>query len=291
MANMMNCVLGALVLLAVSVWTGTYSRSLQFGRRSSGLTGNIFKVLKRTSGDGDDEGEGDPTVGEQLEEANRNLNGVHVDGDIAVSHLPTQRSVDSCVLRGCMWPKAEDGKVYVPYVIANHYYPQELDIIKEAISSFSNSTCIRFFPRTDQMDFLYIQSLGGCYSYVGRQGDGQIVSLNRHGCIYYGIIQHELLHALGFNHEHNRSDRDQHIRVLLQNIRTGKERNFKETDTLNQETPYDYSSVLHYGRQAFSKDDSNPTMMAVPNPSTVFGEAKQMNQNDLDRINLLYCNN
>lgn len=57
-----------------------------------------------------------------------------------------------------------------------------------------------------------------CYSYVGRRGYAQTLSLDRNGCIYHHTIQHELLHALGFNHEQCRSDRDYHIRVVWENI-------------------------------------------------------------------------
>lgn len=49
-----------------------------------------------------------------------------------------------------------------------------------------------------------------------------MLSLARSGCLYHGTVQHELLHALGFNHEQTRSDRDKHIRVLLQNVHSGK---------------------------------------------------------------------
>jgi len=48
-----------------------------------------------------------------------------------------------------------------------------------------------------------------------------VVSLARRGCLYHGTIQHEVLHALGFNHEQTRSDRDNHIRVMLQNVQSG----------------------------------------------------------------------
>lgn len=60
-----------------------------------------------------------------------------------------------------------------------------------------------------------------CWSFVGRRGGKQVVSLARRGCLYHGTVQHELLHALGFNHEQTRSDRDNHIRVLLQNVQSG----------------------------------------------------------------------
>lgn len=60
-----------------------------------------------------------------------------------------------------------------------------------------------------------------CYSYVGRRGNAQTVSLARSGCVYHKTVQHELLHALGFNHEQTRNDRDNHIRVGWENIQSG----------------------------------------------------------------------
>ncbi|XP_070828255.1 hatching enzyme 1.2-like [Chaetodon trifascialis] len=262
-----KCILGLLVLLAALAWTEE-------------------GVVKKERGDRNDEDEGQLSVTQQPQKASGSLKS-NRDGPFV--HHRTLRSTKPCILRECMWPKSTDGKVYIPYVIADHYSSHELVIIKRGITSFSYSTCIRFFPRTNQRDFLHIQSLDGCYSYVGRQGNGQTVSLSRLGCIYYGTVQHELLHALGFSHEQCRADRDQHIRLLLQNIMEGEDYNFSKINTLNQETPYDYGSVMHYNRLAFSKDNLNPTMVAVPDPSTMFGMARKMSQNDIDRVNLLYC--
>lgn len=44
-----------------------------------------------------------------------------VVGDIAVDDEHDERNADPCTSSGCMWPKSTDGKVYVPYVIANHF--------------------------------------------------------------------------------------------------------------------------------------------------------------------------
>ncbi|XP_013876800.1 high choriolytic enzyme 1 [Austrofundulus limnaeus] len=186
-----------------------------------------------------------------------------------------------------MWPKSADGKVYVPYVIDNHYTSRELSVIETGLQSFTGFSCIRFIKRTSQSDYLRIQSHNGCYSYVGRLGSAQIVSLDRQGCIYHNVVQHELLHALGFNHEQCRSDRDQHIRVLWENIQSGLAYAFDKLDTLNLNTPYDYNSVMQYHRYAFSANNK-PTMEPIPNPNVPFGTATQMSQNDINRLNRLY---
>uniref|UniRef100_A0AAQ6IT23 Metalloendopeptidase n=1 Tax=Anabas testudineus TaxID=64144 RepID=A0AAQ6IT23_ANATE len=207
-------------------------------------------------------------------------NGFQIQGDIAV---PINRNADPCVQTGCKWPKSSDGKVYIPYVISNSY---SKNVITTAINSFSASTCIRFFPRTTQTDYVNIQSLDGCYSYVGRQGKCTDGVSESEGCIYFGTVQHELIHALGFNHEQCRSDRDQHIKILLQNVIPGEEYNFNKINTLNLGTPYDYNSVMHYVKITVSV---SPPWWLFPTANTVFGTATQMSQNDIDRINLLYC--
>lgn len=41
------------------------------------------------------------------------------------------------------------------------------------------------------------------------------------GCMYEGTIQHEAIHALGFEHEHNRYDRDRYLNLYMQNVDPG----------------------------------------------------------------------
>ena len=47
----------------------------------------------------------------------------------------------------------------------------------------------------------------------------------------YGSIIHEMMHALGFWHEHSRGDRDNHITVLWENVREGKQFQFLTLST------------------------------------------------------------
>ncbi|XP_027017201.2 low choriolytic enzyme-like [Tachysurus fulvidraco] len=231
------------------------------------------------------------SVGERLERVNSNtIRGVDepevIEGDIWV-YDENERNADPCTSRNCMWPKSSDGKVYVPYVIASHYSDGERQIIQRGLDSFSSITCIRFIPRSNERDYISIESLNGCYSYIGRIGKAQTLSLSRSGCIYHDTVQHELLHALGFNHEQTRSDRDSYIRVAWENIMEGKEHNFDKKDTLNQGTTYDYNSVMQYHKTAFSKNGL-PTMIPIPDPNVPFGTATEMSQNDIIRINRLY---
>ncbi|KAJ8405141.1 hypothetical protein AAFF_G00321320 [Aldrovandia affinis] len=120
--------------------------------------------------------------------------------------------------------------------------------IENAMKTFNTETCIRFVPRFSQSDYISIENRDGCYSSLGRTGGTQVVSLATYGCVYHGIIQHELNHALGFYHEHTRSDRDQYVRINWQYIPSNTIYNFQKQDTNNLYTPYDYTSVMHYGR-------------------------------------------
>uniref|UniRef100_A0A8C2WC52 Metalloendopeptidase n=1 Tax=Cyclopterus lumpus TaxID=8103 RepID=A0A8C2WC52_CYCLU len=210
-----------------------------------------------------------------------------IGGDIAIDS-EAERNADPCTSRGCKWGKFTDGKVYIPYYLTNHFSSREKAIITRGLESFSSFSCIRFRPsRSSDRDWLSIESQNGCYSFIGRRGGKQVVSLARSGCLYHGTIQHELLHALGFNHEQTRSDRDNHIRVMLQNVQSGMEHNFRKIATLNQGTPYDYGSVMQYHKYAFSKNNQ-PTMVPIPNSNVNFGNAKEMSRTDIARLNTLY---
>uniref|UniRef100_A0A3B4EZE4 Metalloendopeptidase n=1 Tax=Pundamilia nyererei TaxID=303518 RepID=A0A3B4EZE4_9CICH len=226
----------------------------------------VIEVRNNTEGD-------DFSISTLLEKANANL-GKNLDeplvifGDIAV---PTGlQNADPCTARGCLWPK-NNGRVVVPYRISNQYSRRERNVIEQGLRSFEAATCVSFRPQSRERDFLDIQSRDGCYSFVGRRGGGQIVSLRRQGCVFHQIVQHEVLHALGFDHEQTRSDRDQHVRILLENT----------TITICLTT------VCLHPRFAFSRD-REPTIVPIPDENVAIGRATEMSANDILRVNRLY---
>jgi len=41
-------------------------------------------------------------------------------------------------------------------------------------------------------------------------------------CETVAIVEHEIMHALAFYHEHSRPDRDDHVNIIDSNIQLGK---------------------------------------------------------------------
>uniref|UniRef100_A0A8C2AB00 Metalloendopeptidase n=1 Tax=Cyprinus carpio TaxID=7962 RepID=A0A8C2AB00_CYPCA len=205
------------------------------------------------------------------------------EGDILSSG---SRSAIICLGDSCRWPRSVDGFVYVPYIISPTYDYMDRITIETGMLDISSATCVKFVPRTHEANFLNIQSRTGCWSYLGMIGGSQTVSLQSPGCMWSGVAAHELMHALGFVHEQSRSDRDHHVSILWENIIDSKH-NFKKYETNNLNTAYDYSSVMHYGRYAFS-EDGGPTIIPKPDPYIPIGQRDGPSPTDIHKINILY---
>ncbi|XP_075719694.1 low choriolytic enzyme-like [Rhinoderma darwinii] len=139
---------------------------------------------------------------EIIKEANKDIAVFLVGGDINVKH---SRSAKVCP--GCQWKK-----------ISKWNASFEISMFDTLMKEFEIMTCVQFVNRSNEQDYISIETGGGCWSYVGKVGGRQILSLDMPSCIKYTLVPHEFMHALGFFHEHTRPDRDQYIDVLWQNI-------------------------------------------------------------------------
>ncbi|XP_018024457.1 protein SpAN isoform X1 [Hyalella azteca] len=189
------------------------------------------------------------------------------------------------------WPKAADGYVNVNYRFAAPSINQTM--VRRAISSWETNTCIRFHEITSadgKPHLIFQDNNSGCNSNIGRIyfWNGQPVNLAP-GCLtLLGIPVHEIGHAMGFNHEQSRSDRDDYVIVMFGNILTSMASNFDKRGTINFGVPYDYSSVMHYDSYAFTSNGNETLIAKNPYGQLFMGQRDGFSFMDKRIANLQY---
>ena len=210
---------------------------------------------------------------------------VYMDGDIVLgsinevndlNQLLKQRSISTSI-HGKLWPRG-----VVPFTINANAQREKL-AIERAINDY-NRVGFRFVRRRNERDFIEFRISNRNGSKLGRQGGIQFITLIPN--IRKGVVLHEIGHALGLLHEHNRPDRDRFIRIIPENVIPNCLNQFskKEINTMPN-SPYDYGSVMHYGMYAFSRNN-RPTI--VPRMNANIGENGRLSTLDINGLRKLY---
>ncbi|GBM24708.1 Astacin-like metalloprotease toxin 1 [Araneus ventricosus] len=183
------------------------------------------------------------------------------------------------------WPNG-----VVPYEVDPSLY-DIWELLHKAMRHIEEKSCIRFVQRKNERNYIRIFKGNGCWSFWGLLNNGeQKVSIGG-GCEYMGTIVHELFHALGFEHEHNRSDRDDYLTINWDNIEPQWYYAFKKLlpEQNRMLTAFDYNSIMLYGEEAFTKKWGLKTMIPKNGQYLPGNYAKPgMSKNDIKRLNMLY---
>uniref|UniRef100_A0A3P8SBU2 Metalloendopeptidase n=1 Tax=Amphiprion percula TaxID=161767 RepID=A0A3P8SBU2_AMPPE len=164
--------------------------------------------------------------------------------------------------------------------------PQDSRPNETAFEHFHLKSCIDFKPRQTEKCYLSVRKNPGCYSYVSRIiKSGQVVSIGEQ-CDHLGIVEHEFLHVLGLYHEQSRYDRDDYITIMWKNIKDGTKSTPTSSTTFN--APYDYLSLMHYGKNFFSKNMENTIVTKLPQYQDKIGQRMEMSPTDIYKLNHLY---
>ena len=179
----------------------------------------------------------------------------------------------------------------VPFTLRAGTSSAAADAISDAIDEWESKTSVRFVQRTNETNYVEFVGTGNgntCSSLLGRNGGRQPINYSGTG---RGCLVHEIGHAMGLNHEQNRSDRDQFVSIDFTNVAGNIQSQFRIASNSADVGPYDFGSVMHYGPFTFALSGSRPVLRALDPGiplSAIGGNASTLTPTDVLGIEAVY---
>jgi len=196
------------------------------------------------------------------------------------------------------WSSNADGVIHIPYQIKeDDFTAVEIFRLELAVESFNQALNCQDKPwivRTNEEEFIQFRRGDGCESYVGKVtqdpalGGVQPIYLHSNCILQPGKVIHEMMHALGYIHEHMRFDRDQYIKIHKENIIQKFAPQFMKIPQqyLMTSKKYDLLSIMQYEKNAFARSSELVTIETLdPAFQDKIGQRNQLSKLDLVGLN------
>jgi len=175
------------------------------------------------------------------------------------------------------------------YYVPPGYDPKPIESALADLSRVTNN-CVRFqrlpSPSGDYVE-IYNAGPGICHAYLGHQGGRQLLSLGQN-CWGKETITHEFMHALGFYHEHERPDRDQHVHIDWPYVNTNYCHAYKICQNCRTYTQYNMLSIMHYQSNGFGCRADRPHVMLNRKTMGSINRNLQVTSTDIYNIKMHY---
>lgn len=162
----------------------------------------------------------------------------------------------------------------LPYLISDAFTASQRRSVDAAIRHWNQRTVVRLVAAgpSDVNYAVFQPAEGSCSSRVGMIGGEQAIRCDVGDGFSKGSVIHEIGHAVGYFHEHQRPDRDLFITINQDNIRDRlPEEPFDPADQYTTRmgvllTDYDLGSIMHYPRTGgFAVDPSEDIITPIDN--------------------------
>ena len=173
----------------------------------------------------------------------------------------------------------------VPFEIKfNDFASDAKSEIERAINQWNSQALIPLVDREQQKDYVvFVATQGICLSPIGHRGGRQEIRCDLGGDsnFRFGNVMHEIGHAVGLEHEHQRPDQATRIRLIPENIDDLEQYKIIDDDSRVTLGIYDYDSIMHYG-------PGDPPRFEVIEPGADPGQRKVLSAGDISSTQYLY---